>query len=154
MHAHLAALGIEATACVTILDRIIRRPPPPPPPSVERFSHGAGCAENQVYRAYDKLARLGRANDKLARSGRALCGAAKANDKLARSGRAPYKRGKFSICKSQRHFVSTAAAILKEVSLLRNFSPVSEFAYGVTAPSVCGGGYFASSSSTFDRFSV
>ena len=26
-HAHLAVLGIEATACVTILDRIIRRPP-------------------------------------------------------------------------------------------------------------------------------
>ena len=45
-----------------------------------------------------------------------------------------------SICKSQRHFVSTAAAILKEVSLLRNFSQVTVFAYGVTALSVGGGG--------------
>ena len=59
-----------------------------------------------------------------------------------------------SICKSQRHFVSTAAAILKEVSLLRNFSPVTVFAYGVTALSVGGGGYFSSSSSMFDRFSL
>ena len=45
-----------------------------------------------------------------------------------------------SICKSQRHFVSTAAAILKEVSLLRNFSQVTVFAYGITALSVGGGG--------------
>ena len=43
-----------------------------------------------------------------------------------------------SICKSQRHFVSAAAAILKEVSLLRNFSPVTVFAYGPMPLSVCG----------------
>ena len=71
-HAHLAVLGIEGTACVTILDRIKRRPP-----SVERFSHGAGSVATQAYRANDKLARSGRANDKLARSGRALSGAAR-----------------------------------------------------------------------------
>ena len=45
-----------------------------------------------------------------------------------------------SICKSQRHFVSTVAAILKEVSLLRNFSPVTVFAYGTMLLPVCGGG--------------
>ena len=45
-----------------------------------------------------------------------------------------------SICKSQRHFVSTAAAILKEASLLRNFSRITVFSNGVMALSVCGGG--------------
>ena len=43
LNGRLAVLGIEATACVTILDRIIRLPPP-----VERFSHGAGSAANQA----------------------------------------------------------------------------------------------------------
>ena len=36
--------------------------------------------------------------------------------------------GQSSTCQSQRNFVLTAAAILKEVSLLRNFSPVTAFA--------------------------
>ena len=45
-----------------------------------------------------------------------------------------------SICKSQRHFVSAVAAILKEVSLLRNFSPVTVFAYGAMPLLECGGG--------------
>ena len=44
---------------------------------MERYSHGAGSAENQIYRAYDKLALSYRANDKLTRSGRALWGAAR-----------------------------------------------------------------------------
>ena len=46
-HAHLAVLGIEATACMTILDRTIS-PPPPPPPRRECFSHGAGSNANQA----------------------------------------------------------------------------------------------------------
>ena len=40
-HVHLAVLGIEVTACVTILDRVIR-----PPPPVGRFHTGRG--ERQI----------------------------------------------------------------------------------------------------------
>ena len=40
----LAVLGIEVTACVTILDRITRCPPPPPRPW-SALTHRAGSAE-------------------------------------------------------------------------------------------------------------
>ena len=43
----LAVLGIEVTACVTILARI-SSPPPPPPPAVERAYTQGGKRRNQA----------------------------------------------------------------------------------------------------------
>ena len=89
MHAHLAVLGIEATACVTILDRIIRRSP-----TRGALFTQSGERRKSGIRANDKLARSGRANDKLARSERAndkLARSGRANKKLARSGHALYR---------------------------------------------------------------
>ena len=75
-HAHLAILGIEATACVALLDRIIRRPP-----ARGALFTWSGERRKSSIRANDTLARSGRANNNPARSGHA-------NDKLAHSGRA------------------------------------------------------------------
>ena len=71
-HAHLAVLGIEATARVTILNRIIGRSP-----ARGALFTRSGERRKSGIRANDKLARSGRANDKLARSGRALYRAAR-----------------------------------------------------------------------------
>ena len=116
VHAHLAVLGIEATACVTILDRIIRRPPVRG--ALLQTERGApqirhiGRMTNWPARAAQMISCPARAeryveqqgSDKLARSGRDMWSSKamiswparaadyveqQGNDKLARSGRAP-----------------------------------------------------------------
>ena len=85
-HAHLAVLGIEATACVTVQERLIRRPP-----SVECFHTERGAPQirhigqmtNWPARAAEMISWPARAaryveqqgNDELARSGHAHSGA-------------------------------------------------------------------------------
>ena len=82
-HAHLAVLGIEATACVTILERIIRRPP-----ARGALFTRSGSAANQAQ---------GQMTNWPARAAQMISWPARASlykeqqgiDKLARSGSAP-----------------------------------------------------------------
>ena len=79
-HAHLAVLVLEATACVTHLDRKTRRPPPPRPWIAFHMKRGEpqirhiGQMTNWPARAACYVKQQG--NDKLARSSSALFGAA------------------------------------------------------------------------------